>query len=140
MEFPSLDCLVWGEPAGSLVLHTDQKTLIKTASQAALEGGDLKEGLSVGGSSRSLPTLLCQGFIIGKPGAAFSRLQKASALAGAFQENSRKFQRLLRSVNSLDLLVAPNGKEGKWGERTLGLTVGKVIPLQVRRVSDWGLR
>ena len=42
LEFPSLDCLVWGEPAGSLGLHADQKTLIKTASQAALEGRGLE--------------------------------------------------------------------------------------------------
>ena len=31
-----------------------------------------------------------------------------------------------------------NGKQGKWGERTLGLTVWKVIPLWVRRVSELG--
>lgn len=75
MGFPSLDCLVWGEHTGSLMLHTDQKTLIKTASQAALEGKGLEGRLSVGGSSpRPLPNPTVPRVYCGEACCCFSTL------------------------------------------------------------------
>ena len=87
LEFPSLDCLVWGELIGSLVLHTDRKTLIKTASQAALEGRGL-EGRAECGREQpqaSSQPYCAKGVLWGSLVLLFHSHKPPPALAGAFQ-------------------------------------------------------
>ena len=87
LGFPSLDCLVWGEPTGSLMLHTDWKMLIKTASQAALEGRGL-EGRAECGREQpqaSSQPYCAQGLLWGSLLLLIHSRKPPPALAGAFQ-------------------------------------------------------
>lgn len=85
------------------------------------------------------PTLLCPGFIVGKPAAAFPLSQASSSFSWCL---SRKIAEIPKTSEGVSVVLIhqwhKNGKEGKWGERTLGLSVWKVIPLWVRRVSGLG--